>query len=180
MIFLFLLFIAFLLSSFFVAMAKRGDVGSFGGFGINTVSREAEVKRRAAPDIPLVSLDGKPVRLADLKGHSVVVNFWASWCPPCQEEARSLETASRSLQGSDVVFLGVNIWDGDPEARSFLTRYGITYPNALDSGGRMAIEYGVTGIPETFGINPNGELVRHWIGPMSVPDLQRFAETLRS
>src|SRR6185295_8224829 len=94
----FLLFIAFLLGAFFVAMAKRGDVGSFAGFGVNTVSREADVRERPAPDIPLVSLDGQPVRLADLKGRIVIVNFWASWCPPCQEEARALETAWRSMQ----------------------------------------------------------------------------------
>jgi cytochrome c biogenesis protein CcmG/thiol:disulfide interchange protein DsbE len=176
----FVLFISFLLGAFFVAMARRGDVGSFAGFGVNTVSREADVKVRTAPDISLVSLDGQPVRIADLKGRSVVVNFWASWCPPCQEEARALEDAWRSVQGSDVVFVGVNIWDADQDARTFLSRYGVTYTNALDASGRMAIEYGVTGIPETFGINANGELVRHWIGPMSVPDLQRFAEGLRA
>lgn len=156
----------------------RREATSFGGFGINSVGRAVDVRARPAPDFKLSPINGQPVSLAELRGQTIVLNFWASWCPPCREEARTLESAWRSQQGREVVFVGVNLWDADPEARAFLDHFGVTYPNGLDPNGRLAIEYGVTGIPETFGINRDGVLVKRWIGPMDVLQLQSFVQEL--
>lgn len=114
--------------------------------------------------------------LADQRGKAVVLNFWASWCPPCREEAPALERAWKTYQDRGVVFVGVDVWDNEPDARSFLKEFGITYPNGQDVSGEIAIEYGLTGIPETWFINKDGRMVRRWIGPMTDRQISAFVE----
>ena len=174
----FVLLIAVLLGAMGLVLARR-ETGSFAGFGVNSVGRAAEVRPRPAPDFKLAALNGSEVRLSDLRGQIVVVNFWASWCPPCRDEARALESAWRAQQGGNVTFLGVNLWDTDSDARNFVTQFGVTYPTLLDANGTTAIEYGVTGIPETFGIDAGGVLRKRWIGPMNPADAASFVEGLR-
>ena len=174
----FVALLLFLLGAMALVMARR-EGASFGGFGINSVSKEVEVRQRQAPDLNLVSLDGQPLQPADLRGRIVLLNFWASWCPPCKEEAQALEAAWKTQAGRDVLLVGVNLWDADADARAFLRQYGVTYPNAVDASGRLAIEYGVTGIPETFGINAEGVLVKRWIGPMTVSEVLGLIDAIR-
>lgn len=100
-----------------------------------------------APDFELRLLDETVVRLSDYRGRVVFLNFWASWCPPCCAEARLLEEAWRQVKDRDIVFLGVNIQDTDEGARRFIEEFGITYPNGRDPQSRIAINYGVYGIP---------------------------------
>lgn len=175
----FILFLSLLLGAMGLVLVRR-EAGSFAGFGVNTVGRQAEVRAHPAPEFSLATLEGQPIRLTDLHGKTVIVNFWASWCPPCQDEARTVEAVWRSRVGQDVVFLGVNLWDAEPDARRFVDRFGVTYPTLLDANGRMAIEYGVTGIPETFGITADGVLLRHWVGPMTSNELQGLIDELRA
>lgn len=160
-------------------VVARREVGSFGGFGVNSVGRAANVRPLPAPDFKLTAVNGSEVRLSELRGQIVVLNFWASWCPPCRDEARALESAWRSQQGNHVVFLGLNLWDAENDARNFLNQFGVSYPTLLDANGTTAIEYGVTDIPETFGINASGVLMKRWIGPMSATDVATFVESLR-
>jgi cytochrome c biogenesis protein CcmG/thiol:disulfide interchange protein DsbE len=119
-----------------------------------------------APDFELRLLDGRVVRLSGFRGRAVFLNFWASWCPPCRAEARLLEEAWRQVKDREIVFLGVNIQDTDEGARRFIEEFGITYPNGRDPQSRIAIDYGVYGIPETFFIDREGRITYKHIGAL--------------
>jgi len=99
--------------------------------------------------------------LSNYKGKAVVLNFWASWCDPCKEEAPLLEGAWKRMQaqGKDVVFLGIDFQDSSHNGLRFLQQYSITYPAVLDADGSVASKYGVTSLPVTIFINRNGTVV---------------------
>lgn len=121
---------------------------------------------KPAPPFTLTLFDGGVLRLEALRGKVVFLNFWASWCVPCREEARDLEAAWREYKARDVLFVGVNIQDKEPAARAFLEEFGITYPNGIDRGSKIAIDYGVYGIPETFFIDREGRITYKHIGAL--------------
>jgi cytochrome c biogenesis protein CcmG, thiol:disulfide interchange protein DsbE len=120
-----------------------------------------------APDFNLTLLDGSSVRLADLKGKVVVINFWASWCGPCRDEAPVLEHLWNTYKDKDVVFLGVAYTDTEQGARQFLAEYNSTYPNGLDIGTKISELYNIQGVPETFIIDRNGEVAQFFMIPLS-------------
>lgn len=121
-----------------------------------------------APDFVLTTFEGEQISSADLKGQVIVVNFWASWCNPCEDEAPDLQTAWEMYAPSgDVIFLGVDWTDTDTEAREYLERFGITYPNGPDYGTRISQDYRTTGVPETYIIDQNGMLVFVKKGPFA-------------
>jgi cytochrome c biogenesis protein CcmG, thiol:disulfide interchange protein DsbE len=122
-----------------------------------------DVEPRPAPDFELKLYSGETVRLSDFKGDKpVVINFWASWCPPCREEAPALAEAAARFEG-EVVFLGIVINDSQAAAEAFMDEFGITYGNGPDDSN-IARAYRLTGIPETFWIDKKGRIVAHWIG----------------
>ncbi|OLC34262.1 MAG: hypothetical protein AUH81_12665 [Candidatus Rokubacteria bacterium 13_1_40CM_4_69_5] len=127
---------------------------------------ESPMLGRPAPAFALTLFDGGSVRLENLRGKVVFLNFWASWCPPCRAEAPMLETMWRQLKDQDVVFLGVNTQDEELRAQAFLDEFGITYPNGRDPGGRIAIDYGVWGLPEAFIIDRAGRITYKHIGTL--------------
>jgi len=138
-----------------------------------------------APDWSLTLFDdyrggwpGDTINLTDLRGKGVVLNFWASWCKPCEEEAAALEAAWRQYRDQGIVFVGVDYLDQEPAAKRYLARFDITYPNGPDLAGRISKRYAIRGVPETFFINPEGKLVGcRKIGPLSEEELrQRIAE----
>lgn len=131
-----------------------------------------------APDFMLTLFDGERLSLSSLRGQPVVLNFWASWCKPCRDEAPTLEKAWRAYQDKGVVFLGIDVQDTEAAARSFMQTYGISYRNGPDQGNRIAPAYGVTGVPETYFISRDGRLVRRWIGPISEPLITSYIEEL--
>jgi cytochrome c biogenesis protein CcmG/thiol:disulfide interchange protein DsbE len=135
---------------------------------------------RPAPAFTLALFDGRQLRLADLRGEVVFLNFWASWCVPCREEAPALEAAWRRYKDQDVVFLGVNIQDKEAEARAFLREFGVSYPNGMDPGSRIAIDYGVYGIPETFFIDRQGRITYKQIGALDAGTLTAKLEEARA
>ena len=123
--------------------------------------------------------DGKSqVSLSDLRGKVVFINFWASWCKPCEEEALILEEGWRYYQpGGEVVFLGLDYVDTEPAARAFLERFANTYPNGPDLGTKISQMFRIQGVPETYIIDPNGELKYVKIGPFaSVEELKAAVE----
>ena len=124
---------------------------------------------RQAPSFTLTLFDGKVVRLADCRGKAVLVNFWASWCVPCRAEAAALESAWQKYMDRGVVFIGVNIQDKEEDARAFMREFGISYLNGRDESGKVAIDYGVWGIPETFFIDPQGRITYKHAGELRSP-----------
>ena len=101
-----------------------------------------------------------------------MLNFWASWCDPCKQEAPLLEAMWQRVQGQGIVFLGIDFEDRQSDGLSFLQTYGITYPNVVDTDGSVAINYGVTGVPETVFIDRHGVFVHKVIGELTAQTLQ--------
>ncbi|QIA28276.1 TlpA family protein disulfide reductase [Thermaerobacter sp. PB12/4term] len=133
---------------------------------------------KPAPDFTLPQLDGPPVRLAELKGRVVVLNFWASWCLPCREETPALQ-AFYQRYGDRVAFYAINVAEPVDTVRAFLAEFGATYPVLLDRDKTVFRRYRVTGYPETFWIDPQGILRVHWHGPMTLADMERlYRETV--
>ena len=134
---------------------------------------------RQASDFSIQLFSGGSFKLSDQRGKVVLVNFWASWCPPCREEAPVLERASQAYKDKGVVLVGVDVWDTDKDARSFIQEFGITYSNGPDPNGEIAIEYGLTGVPETWFIDREGRLVRRWTGALTDQQISAFIEEAR-
>ena len=125
--------------------------------------------------LPLYSgydLDGKTeVRLSDLRGKVVVLNFWASWCKPCEQEAAELQQAWTEYEPTgQVVFLGADYVDTEPEARVYLKKFGITYPNGPDLATRISQYFRIKGVPETYFIDQDGVLRYVQVGPFTSID----------
>jgi cytochrome c biogenesis protein CcmG, thiol:disulfide interchange protein DsbE len=137
--------------------------------GDSTVA--SELRDGASPEAPafvLPRLDTDAQLASDsLKGKVQVLNFWASWCVPCREEAGLLQSASKQWRSRDVVVLGVDHQDFAGDARGFMRRYGMTYPVVEDKGDKLYRRYGATGVPETFCINRDGEVVVHVPGAVT-------------
>lgn len=127
---------------------------------------ESPMLGRPAPPFSLPLFDGRMLRLEDLRGQVVFLNFWASWCPPCRAEAPALESTWQQTRHQGVVFLGISTQDEEERARAFLDEFGITYPNGRDADGRIAIDYGVWGLPETFFISPEGRITYKHVGTL--------------
>ncbi|MBI2889939.1 MAG: TlpA family protein disulfide reductase [Nitrospirae bacterium] len=119
-----------------------------------------------APRFSLPKIGGGTLRIEDYAGKGVVVNFWASWCLPCRDEARVLEMVSRGYAEKNVVVVGINMQDEDASAQKFITEEEITFPNGRDAEGKTAIDFGVYGVPETFFIDSAGRVAHKVVGPV--------------
>lgn len=123
-----------------------------------------------APDFTLDTLQGGQVRLSDLRGKIVVINFWASWCLPCRAETPALQNSYERYKDSGVVILGVNLTDQDSlnDVKDFVRQFGLTYPILLDRDGSTSLRYRIQGLPSTYFLNRAG-VIRTVVvgGPMS-------------
>jgi cytochrome c biogenesis protein CcmG, thiol:disulfide interchange protein DsbE len=136
---------------------------------------------KTAPNFSLRRID-KPgtLQLASLRGKVVVLNFWASWCYPCNQEAPALEAATKKW-GKRIVVLGVDVNDPVSDARGFARKFKLSYPLVHDNHNVTSPKYGLTGLPETFFIDRTGKLVVHVAGQVEAPDIQAGVErALRS
>jgi cytochrome c biogenesis protein CcmG/thiol:disulfide interchange protein DsbE len=114
--------------------------------------------------------DGK-VSARELRGHPIVLNFWASWCVPCKAEAPRLVASAQAHRG-EVAFLGIDVQDFKSDGRKFLTRYDTNYVSVRDGGQTTYENYGLTGIPETYYLDARGHVVAHALGEVSRQELE--------
>lgn len=148
------------------------------GFGKDPRALPSMLDGKPAPDFELISLDGETVRLSELAGSPVVLNYWATWCRPCAIEHPVLLQSAKVYQPRGVKFLGILYGDTEDKARPYLKRYGAAYPTLLDPSQRTAIDYGVGGVPETFFIGRDGTIVRKHNGPLYMELMVEVLEEL--
>ena len=136
------------------------------------------VGKPAAP-FSLALFDGGRLSLLDLRGKVVVLNFWASWCyPACYEEAPVLEQGWRGWKDRGVIVVGVDIQDREEAARKFLQQFSISFPNGPDPTGKISVDYGVYGVPETFFIDRAGRIRKKHVGAVTAEVFAREVERL--
>ena len=150
------------------------------GFGLKRAQSGPITVGQKVPQFNLTSFDGQAYNTADLGGKVIVLNFWASWCKPCEQEAAELEQAWQAYKpGSQVVFLGADYVDTEPEARAYLKKFGITYPNGPDLGTKVSQMFRIRGVPETYFIDKEGKLAYVQIGPfLSVDEIKNVIDKL--
>jgi cytochrome c biogenesis protein CcmG/thiol:disulfide interchange protein DsbE len=130
-----------------------------------------------APDFTLPLLGGdEAVRLSAFRGKAVVLNFWASWCGPCRDEAPLLQAASERWRDRGVIFIGVNTQDFEGDAKRFVDEYGITYLNVKDGSGSTLGRFGVGGLPETYFVDRQGRIVSRLISAVEAEKLEQSIE----
>ena len=134
-----------------------------------------ELVTKKAPDFTGIDLYSNYVSLENYsKNDLVVLNFWASWCPPCREETPGMERIWKKYQNDGVVLIGVNVQDSLEDASAYVAEFDISFPIILDIDGAISIDYGVTGLPVTFLINSEGRIIDRWVGAISETQLENW------
>jgi cytochrome c biogenesis protein CcmG/thiol:disulfide interchange protein DsbE len=156
-----------------VAVALAAWLG-WAGLGRDPTAIRSPLLGRPAPEFALRTLGpDRIVRLGDLRGQVVVLNFWASWCAECRLEHPALSAAWSRFRDAGVVLVGVDFQDDHPSALAYLSERGTSWPVVADPGSRTALAYGVYGIPETFFIGPDGRIAAKQVGPVTYDQLVR-------
>jgi len=153
-----------------------GSRSGQGGLGLATNRGSRPRIGEPAPDFTVDLLDGSTLSRSDLRGQIAVINFWSPECQPCEDELPDLQTIWEEYQGKGVAFLGVSLPDFEAGAREMVSEFGITYPNGVDRV--MPLDYGITGVPETFIIGPQGSLAYVHIGPVTADRLRTELDAL--
>ena len=147
--------------------------------GVADYRATAVEESRRAPDFTLPDLaNGRTISLSDFRGRIVVLNFWASWCLPCRDEAHGLQATWQAYRTRGVQFLGSNYADDRYAARGFIEEFGITYPSVFDPSGRLAADYGFFGLPSTFVIDGSQRIRVSFTGYVAAGQLRRSLDQL--
>ena len=155
---------------------SRGEAIPAPAFELDVLSGPgAGAEGQAAAAFAGAARDGR-VALEELRGRPVVLNVWASWCEPCREEAPLLQGAWSRADGPGVLFLGADVRDATRDARAFIEEFALTYPNVRDPEGQVLTDFGLSGLPETFFISADGDIVGHVIGALSARQLAQGVE----
>ena len=139
---------------------------------------EALPTSNLAPDFELTTFDGETIWLSDFRGSIVVINFWSSWAAPCRDEAPVLQRIWEQYQDQGVIFVGIAYSDTQRNALAFIDEYDITYPNGPDVGLHISDDYHITGVPETFVVDQNGNIAHSIIGLTSEAQLRDIIDRL--
>ena len=140
---------------------------------------EPSIRGRVAPDFQL-TLDGKPSRLSYLRGQVVVLNFWATWCPPCVDEAPALNALQQKIAPLGATIVGVSVDDDQSAYENFLTTYALNFPTYRDPSKQIPLDYGTTMYPETYVIDRKGRIDRKIIGPQdwTSPEMMAYLNSV--
>lgn len=142
----------------------------------------ATADRAPAPDFSLIATDGKPLKLSDYKGKAVIVNFWATWCPPCRAEIPDMIELQKENESKGFSFIGIAIGDEEEKVKAFVAAQKMNYPVAMGSRelamsyGKLTQEGAIRGIPTSFVINAKGEVIDYFVGGR---DKAAFAEAIK-
>ena len=120
-----------------------------------------------APDFQLTSLEGEMVSLADYRGQTVMINFWATWCPPCRSEMPDMEQIYQEGKTQDIVVLAVNMQEAKQPVQEFIDKYGLTFPVLLDTSGEISQKFGVQSLPTSLFIDPEGNVISFSVGALN-------------
>lgn len=140
---------------------------------------EPSLHGRSAKDFAF-TLDGKPAHLSDLHGKVVVLNFWATWCPPCVDETPSLVQLQQEIAPRGGIVLGISV-DDDPSAYAdFLKTYNVNFPTSMDPSRKTALDYGTSMFPDTYVIDRSGHIDRKIVGPQdwTSPEMAQYFDSL--
>ena len=144
-------------------------------------AKQSHLVGKAAPDFNLPNLAGGKVTLAGVAGKSVIVNFWNSWCIPCQQEAPTLaQFYEGHKDDTDFTMVGIVRDDETKDVRAYVRKHGVDWTIALDPENAAALDFATRGQPETYAISPSGEVVAAKYGPMSASDLENFLAAARA
>jgi cytochrome c biogenesis protein CcmG/thiol:disulfide interchange protein DsbE len=136
------------------------------------------LKGKPAPPFTATDLKtGEPVTLEKLAGQPMVLNFWASWCGPCKAEHATVEWAAQTF-GNRARFYGVVFEDTQDNAKAYLAERGSSFPQLYDPKSRMAVDYGTTGVPETYFIDARGVIVDKFVGPIDPQSMKKNIDAI--
>ncbi|MFL2760700.1 MAG: TlpA family protein disulfide reductase [Dehalococcoidia bacterium] len=170
-----ILILAILISLFaiFLATGLANQASATGRSGEQLIGRKA-------PEFLADSINGKPVSLSNFPESPIILNFWASWCPPCRDETPHFEKIWRLYKEKDVVVIGINVQDDLNSANEYISEFDVTFINGMDKNGRIMVDYGVTGLPVTFFLDREGMIIGRWVGSIGASSLESRVEALEN
>ena len=170
-----ILILAILISLFaiFLATGLANQASATGRSGEQLIGRKA-------PEFLADSINGKPVSLSNFPESPIILNFWASWCPPCRDETPHFEKIWRLYKEKDVVVIGINVQDDLNSANEYISEFDVTFVNGMDKNGRIMVDYGVTGLPVTFFLDREGMIIGRWVGSIGASSLESRVEALEN
>ena len=164
-----------ILLSLFILVVSLSSIAQQAGKGLTQLP-----DRPQAPDFVLADIDGNQYRLSDYRGQVVIVNFWATWCPPCRAEMPSMQRAWQQLEQEGILMLGINVGEDEDTIFQFTANYPVEFPLLMDQDSRVINQWPVRGLPTTFVVSPAGKITYRAIGgrEWDDPDLLAMVRAL--
>ena len=158
--------------------ANTEDANPNSQVGVNNALGERTITNLLPTTFSLTTLDDMIIDSQSLHGQVIMLDFWSSWCAPCRAEAPILSKVYNHYEGEPVEFIGVSIWDNESDVKNFHDQFAISYPVSIDQHGKLAVEFGIKGIPEKLFIDQEGNIIRKFVGPMDEPTLISIIDSL--
>ena len=164
-----------ILLSLFILVVSLSSIAQQAGKGLTQLP-----DRPQAPDFVLADIDGNQYRLSDYRGQVVIINFWATWCPPCRAEMPSMQRAWQQLEKEGILMLGINVGEDEDTIFQFTANYPVEFPLLMDQDSRVINQWPVRGLPTTFVMSPEGKITYRAIGgrEWDDPDLLAMVRAL--